>query len=60
MYVGDSPIDVLAAKAAGVRAVGVLCGASDRAALEETEPELILDHVGQLPAVLANEEHNRG
>jgi HAD superfamily hydrolase (TIGR01509 family) len=60
MYVGDSPIDVLAAKAAGVRSVGVLCGASDRAALEETEPELILEHVGQLPAVLPNEEHHHG
>jgi HAD superfamily hydrolase (TIGR01509 family) len=60
MYVGDSPIDVLAAKAAGVRSVGVLCGASDRAALEETEPELILEHVGQLPAVLTDEEYNHG
>jgi len=52
MYVGDSPIDIIAAKAAGVRSVGVLSGASDRAALEEVEPELILEHVGQLPAVL--------
>jgi len=52
VYVGDSPIDIIAAKAAGVRSIGVLSGASDRASLEEVEPELILDHVGQLPALL--------
>lgn len=52
VYIGDSPIDIIAAKAAGVRSIGVLSGASDRASLEEVEPELILDHVGQLPAVL--------
>jgi HAD superfamily hydrolase (TIGR01509 family) len=56
VYVGDSPIDIIAAKAAGVRSVGVLCGASDRQALLEPGPELILEHVGQLPAVLAGEE----
>jgi HAD superfamily hydrolase (TIGR01662 family) len=55
MYVGDSPIDIIAAKAAGVRSVGVLSGASDRAALEEEGPELILEHVGELPAVLNKE-----
>jgi HAD superfamily hydrolase (TIGR01509 family) len=55
VYVGDSPIDIIAAKAAGVRSVGVLTGASDRAALEQEGPELILDHVGQLPAVLSKE-----
>ncbi|MBV9121141.1 MAG: HAD family hydrolase [Chloroflexi bacterium] len=52
VYVGDSPIDIIAAKAAGVRSIGVLSGASDRASLEEVEPGLILEHVGQLPAVL--------
>ncbi|HLG71385.1 MAG TPA: HAD family hydrolase [Chloroflexota bacterium] len=56
VYVGDSPIDIIAAKAAGVRPIGVLCGASDRAALLETEPDLILEHVGQLPAVLEAEK----
>ncbi len=52
LYVGDSPIDIIAAKSAGVRPIGVLSGASSRSALEEQGPELILDHVGQLPAVL--------
>ncbi len=56
VYVGDSPIDIIAAKAAGVRPIGVLCGASDRDALLDAGPELILEHVGQLPAVLAGEE----
>lgn len=55
VYVGDSPIDIIAAKAAGVRPIGVLCGASDRVALEEAGPDLILEHVGQLPAVLAKQ-----
>jgi phosphoglycolate phosphatase-like HAD superfamily hydrolase len=59
VYVGDSPIDIIAAKAAGVHSIGVLSGASDRASLEEVEPELILDHVGQLPAVLRTEELGR-
>ncbi len=52
VYVGDSPIDIMAAKAAGVRSVGVLSGASDRATLEDVVPDLILDHVGQLLAIL--------
>jgi HAD superfamily hydrolase (TIGR01509 family) len=56
VYVGDSPIDIIAAKSAGVRSIGVLSGASDRASLDETGPELILEHVGQLPAVLKHKE----
>ena len=56
VYVGDSPIDIIAAKSAGVRSIGVLSGASDRAALDEAGPELILEHVGQLPAVLNQQE----
>lgn len=60
VYVGDSPIDILAAKSAGVRSIGVLSGASDRAALDEAGPELILDHVGHLPAVLKPQEEGNG
>jgi len=56
VYVGDSPIDILAAKSAGARSIGVLSGASDRAALEEPGPELILEHVGHLPEVFGHEE----
>ncbi len=52
VYVGDSPIDILAAKSAGVRPIGVLCGASTRTALQAAGPDLILDHVGELLAVL--------
>ena len=52
IYVGDSPIDIIAAKAAGVRSIGVLSGASDRASLEAVEPDLLLAHVGELPAAL--------
>lgn len=56
VYVGDSPIDIIAAKSAGVRSIGVLSGASDRASMDEAGPELILEHVGELPAVLQREE----
>jgi phosphoglycolate phosphatase len=56
VYVGDSPIDIIAAKSAGVRSIGVLSGASDRASLDKEGPELILEHVGQLPAVLKRQE----
>jgi HAD superfamily hydrolase (TIGR01509 family) len=56
VYVGDSPIDIIAAKSAGVRSIGVLSGASDRASLDEVSPELILEHAGQVPAVFKHEE----
>ena len=60
VYVGDSPIDIIAAKSAGVRSIGVLCGASSRAVLDEVGAELILEHVGQLPAVLKQTEVEHG
>ena len=56
VYVGDSPIDIIAAKSAGVRSIGVLSGASDRAALDEAGPELILQHAGHVPALLKRQE----
>jgi phosphoglycolate phosphatase len=45
--VGDSPTDVLTARAAGVRAAGVLWG-FDPAALREARPDRILEHPRQL------------
>ena len=52
-YVGDSPFDVLAAKAAGMHAVAVTWGGiHDRAKLEAVEPDAIVDHAGELLAVL--------
>jgi pyrophosphatase PpaX len=48
-YVGDSPFDVRAAKAAGMYAVAVTWGRiHDRAKLEAEEPDAIVDEAGEL------------
>jgi pyrophosphatase PpaX len=53
-YVGDSPFDVRAAKAAGMFAVAVTWGRiHDRARLEAEEPDAIVDTAEELLAVLA-------
>ena len=45
VYVGDSPVDILASRAAGVRAVGVLTGAGDSAMLSMHWPDrLVCSH----------------
>jgi pyrophosphatase PpaX len=52
-YVGDSPFDVLAAKAAGMYAVAVTWGRiHDRTKLEAAEPDTIVDTAEELLAVL--------
>jgi pyrophosphatase PpaX len=47
-YVGDSPHDILAGKAAGVRTIAALWGPGDRANLERQAP----DHLAESPASL--------
>jgi pyrophosphatase PpaX len=52
-YVGDSPFDIRAAKAAGMVAVGVTWGRiHDRDKLEREEPDVIVDTAGELLACL--------
>jgi pyrophosphatase PpaX len=52
-YVGDSPFDIRAAKAAGMFAVAVTWGGiHDRAKLEAEEPDAIVDDAQGLYAVL--------
>lgn len=53
VYIGDSPIDVQASKAAGCYTVGVLTGTSDRRTMEQQSPDFILDSVAQLPRILS-------
>jgi len=48
VYVGDSPIDIQAGKAAGVATVGVLSGASPRAVLAAEQPDAILESIATL------------
>lgn len=52
VFVGDSPLDVKAGNAAGVRTIAVLWGASGREALAEARPTHWLEAIGDLPALL--------
>ncbi len=54
IYVGDSPIDIRAGKAAGVGTVGVLSGASPRPVLAVEQPDAILPSIAELPDLLAS------
>ncbi len=51
-YVGDSPYDLQAARAAGVKAVGVSWGVFDRASLEAERPDQMVASIGELARVL--------
>jgi len=48
VYVGDAPVDIQAAKAAGTKSIAVLSGAGDRASLAEEKPDAIIEDVGSL------------
>ncbi|KGN36625.1 HAD family hydrolase [Knoellia subterranea] len=52
VYVGDATVDILAARAAGMAAVAVTWGAGERPALEATDPDTVVDSVGELRAYL--------
>lgn len=52
VYVGDTPIDVQAARAAGMSAVAVLTGAGDSAVLSAAFPDRIVSSVARLPEIL--------
>jgi HAD superfamily hydrolase (TIGR01509 family) len=52
VYVGDSPIDIEAGRAAGARTVGVLTGTSSREVLAAVEPDYILGSAADLLEVL--------
>ncbi len=56
VYIGDSPIDVQASRAAGSHTVGVLTGTSDRAVMLRHAPDHILDSVAELPDILATQQ----
>jgi phosphoglycolate phosphatase-like HAD superfamily hydrolase len=54
LYVGDTPIDIQASHAAGVRAVSVLTGAADSALLSAYGPERLVSSLVRLPAAVAS------
>jgi pyrophosphatase PpaX len=53
VYVGDSPFDIMAANAAGVRSIAVTWGAAPRATLQEASPAHVVETVPELDALLA-------
>lgn len=48
VMVGDTPVDVISAKAAGAYAVGVLCGFGERQELLEAGADLVLEDTSDL------------
>jgi phosphoglycolate phosphatase len=50
--VGDTRVDIKAGKAAGMRTIGVLTGFDDRTALEEEEPDKIIQSIKDLPDLI--------
>jgi pyrophosphatase PpaX len=51
-YVGDAPADIQAARAAGVRAIGVTWGVFDREVLEAEKPDFLVHTVSELAGML--------
>ena len=54
VYVGDSPIDIQAGKAAGLPTVGVLTGTSTAAILHREGADYVLPSVAALPGLLSS------
>jgi HAD superfamily hydrolase (TIGR01549 family) len=55
IYVGDTPVDIEASRAAGTRSVGVLTGAGDSAMLSLHEPDLLVFSHARLVQVVRPE-----
>ena len=52
VYVGDAVVDMQAARAAGVRSIGVTWGAASADELRAVEPTAVVHDVGELTALL--------
>jgi len=53
VLVGDTPLDVRAAREAGARAVAVMTGFADRQALRDSEPDALLDDLTDTATAVA-------
>jgi HAD superfamily hydrolase (TIGR01549 family) len=51
LMIGDTTVDVLAAKRAGAMSIGVLCGFGERAELERAGADVILESTAELGAL---------
>jgi HAD superfamily hydrolase (TIGR01509 family) len=56
LYIGDSPIDIRAGKAAGTHTAGVLTGTSTYEVMQAQEPDHILPSVAELLQILDMEQ----
>lgn len=56
VVIGDSPVDVRAGHAAGMRTVAVSYGYGDPAALRAAKPDAVIAHFADLPAILGSFE----
>jgi pyrophosphatase PpaX len=54
LFLGDSPHDIRAGNAAGVTTVAALWGPFARATLEAASPHFLIEHIRQLPALVAS------
>jgi len=57
LFLGDSPHDVRAGNEAGVTTVAALWGPFPRPALEAASPRFLIEHIRELPALIATLEH---
>lgn len=53
VMVGDGTQDVLAGKASGCRTISIASGYSARALLRECDPDILLNSIGEVPAIIA-------
>jgi phosphoglycolate phosphatase len=60
VYVGDSRTDIVAARAAGCRAVAVTYGYHDARSLEEMHPDELIDNLAEIAAFVSGSEDVRG
>ena len=60
LFVGDSPHDVAAGRAAGVVTVGALWGATSRDALLLSRPDHLLERIDALPALVSRLDAGSG
>jgi phosphoglycolate phosphatase len=57
--IGDRAVDILAAKANGLRSVGVLWGHGGLAELRAADPDLLLESPAELPKLVATHGRTR-
>jgi len=55
LMIGDTTVDILAAKAAGAQSIGVLCGFGEEEELIKAGADLIIEETSQLSSVLLTE-----